>query len=207
MEKAKNVHEFIEKQRQAIAMNPECGTSHYNLAVGYMGLEKFDLAEEELHAALDCSPTLAEAYVQLGGLALRKGDMESCLYYNRMATKSRPAFAEGFGNIGFVLLQQGKIDEAIKNLEKAIVYNKKFIQAYTTLGNAYLMNGMVDKSIEANLNALDLEPEFAVAHNNLAIGYMEKGEYEIAMKHLTKAKDLGYGIANEIEEEIKKHLQ
>ncbi len=41
MEKAKNVDEYIAMQRQAIAMNPECGTSHYNLGVALLGLKKW----------------------------------------------------------------------------------------------------------------------------------------------------------------------
>jgi len=45
MEKARNVEEYIAQQRAAIAANPECGNSHYNLAVGLLGQRKFDEAE------------------------------------------------------------------------------------------------------------------------------------------------------------------
>ena len=41
MEKAKNAEEFIAVQRSAIAQNPECGTSHYNLAVALLGQRNF----------------------------------------------------------------------------------------------------------------------------------------------------------------------
>ena len=68
MAQAKNAEEYIATQRLAIASNPECGTSHYNLAVGLLGLGKFDEAEKELLEAISCSPNLAEAYVQLGGI-------------------------------------------------------------------------------------------------------------------------------------------
>ena len=68
MQKAKNVEEYIARQRSAIASNPECGTSHYNLAVALLGQKKYDEAEKELHEAIQCSPNLAEAYVQLGGI-------------------------------------------------------------------------------------------------------------------------------------------
>ena len=37
MAKMKNADEFIAQQRQAIAQNPECGNSHYNLGVALMG--------------------------------------------------------------------------------------------------------------------------------------------------------------------------
>jgi len=85
MTKAKNVQEYIAHQKTAIASNPECGTSHYNLAIGLLGLKKYEEAEKELLTAVECSPNLAEAYVQLGGICLQRGDMEGCLKYNKMA--------------------------------------------------------------------------------------------------------------------------
>lgn len=61
MTKAKNVEEYIARQRVAIAGNPDCGVSRYNLAVALLGLQKYDEAEKELIATIHCSPNLAEA--------------------------------------------------------------------------------------------------------------------------------------------------
>jgi tetratricopeptide (TPR) repeat protein len=205
MPKAKNVEEYIARQQAAIAANPDCGTSHYNLAIGLLGLKKYDEAEKELFAAIECSPTLAEAYVQLGGISLQRGDLEGCLHFNKRAVQSRAGFAEGYGNIGFVQLQLGNIEEAISALEKAIRWNPKFLQAYTTLANAYLMKGMIDESIDTSMKVIAIEPEFAVAHNNLGIAYLEKEEYSLAVRHLDKAVELGYEVAPEIMDEIKKY--
>jgi tetratricopeptide (TPR) repeat protein len=202
MEKAKDVEEYIARQRAAIAANPECGTSHYNLAVGLLGQRKFDEAEMELFEAVGNSPTLAEAYVQLGGICLSKGDLDGCLKYNIQATKTRAGFSEGYGNMGFVYLQKGELDDAIKYLQKAITHNSNFLQAYTTLANAYLMKGLVDESIAANQKALKLEPDFPVAHYNLAIAYLEKGETAPAVEHFDRAIELGFEAAPEIAKEI-----
>jgi tetratricopeptide (TPR) repeat protein len=136
MTKAKNVEEYIARQRMAIAGNPDCGVSHYNLAVAFLGQKKYDEAEKELFAAIHCSPNLAEAYVQLGGLCLQRDDLDGCMAYNQQAVKSRAGFAEGHGNIGFVHLQKGEIDDAIRSLQKAIRWNPNFLQAYATQANA-----------------------------------------------------------------------
>ncbi len=45
---------------------------------------------------------MAEAYVQLGGIAMQRGDLEGCLRYNITATQQRPFFAVPWGNIGYV---------------------------------------------------------------------------------------------------------
>ncbi len=205
MQKPKNVEEFIARQRMAIASNPDCGTSHYNLAIGLLGQKKYEEAEKELQEAIHCSPTLAEAYVQLGGIRLQRGDLDGCLEYNQRAIKARAGFSEGYGNIGFVQLQKGNVDEAIAALRKAIAFNANFIQAYATLANAYLMKGLIDESIEAGIKVLELEPNFAVAHNNLAIAYLEKGEHELAATHIDKAVQLGYEVAPEILQEIESY--
>ncbi|MCF8077733.1 MAG: tetratricopeptide repeat protein [Desulfobacterales bacterium] len=203
---AKDVHEYIKKQRMAVAQNPDCGTSHYNLAVGLLGLKQYEEAEKELLQAIDCSPTLAEAYVQLGGICLARGDLDGCPDWNKRATQSRAGFSEGWGNIGFVHLQRGELEDAVYALEKAIRWNPKFIQALASLANAYLAQGEVEKSIDTGLKALALEPEFAVAHNNLAVAYLENGQAAEAARHARKAESLGYPVAPEIKKEIDAHL-
>jgi tetratricopeptide (TPR) repeat protein len=202
---AKNADEYIEHQRAAIASNPECGTSHYNLAVGLLGQKNYEEAEKELFLAIECSPTLAEAYVQLGGLCLQRGDLDGCFDFNQRAVKVRPGFSEGHSNMGFVHLQKGNIDEAITSLERAVAFNFRFVQAFATLGNAYLMKGRLDDSIKTSLKALELEPTFAVVHNNLAIAYLEKGEYVKAVEHCDKALENGYNVADEILKEMEAH--
>ena len=201
----KNADEYISQQKAAIASNSECGNSHYNLAVAYLGQKKYAEAEKELHEAISCSPSLAEAYVQLGGIRLQRGDLEGCLDYNQRAVKARAGFAEGWGNIGFVHMQLGNIDEAIPALEKAVRWNMKFLQAYTTLANAYLAKGRIEESIETNLKVITMEPNFPVVYNNLAIAYLEKGEFDLAIENADKAVELGYDVAPQILEELNTH--
>jgi tetratricopeptide (TPR) repeat protein len=205
MPKAKNVEEYLAMQRAGIASNPDCGTSHYNLAVGLMGQKKYNEAERELHAAIDCSPSLAEAYVQLGGICLQRGDLDGCFEYNKQATKARAGFFEGYGNMGFVHLQRGEAEEAIAALKKALTFNSRFIQAHSTLASAYLMSGLIDESIEANLKVIELDPNFAIAYNNLAIAYLEKGKYDKAVENCDKAAKFGYEVDPEILKEIEEH--
>ncbi len=211
----KDVDEQIAMLRDALSRNTECGTTHYNLAVALLGKQEYMEAEKELHEAIDCSPTLAEAYVLLGGICLQRKDLEGCYRFNQRATKARAGFAEGYGNMAFVLLQlvdgkdpkedEEKVDKAIKNLKKAIIHNKHFVQAYTTLGTAYFMKGLVDEGIQANLEAVNVQPEFPIAHNNLAVAYLEKGEYAKAIEHLDMAEKLGFEVAQELKDELAPH--
>ncbi len=202
MVEARNVDEYIEKQRLALSSNPECGTTHYNLGVALLGKKQYKEAEKSFLEAIECSPTLAEAFVQLGGLCLRNGDLDGCLDWNKRAVKARPGFSEGYGNIGYVYMQQGNPEEAIKNLKRATAFNFRFVQGFTTMATAYLMLGQVDDAIEACQNALKAEPNFPVAYNNLAIAYLEKGDKQQAKVHAQKAIELGYEVAPEIMKEL-----
>ncbi|WP_457551107.1 tetratricopeptide repeat protein [Desulfobacula sp.] len=211
----KNADENIARLKSQLVQNDECGTTHYNLAVALLGKQEYIEAEKELHDAIECSPTLAEAYVLLGGLCLQRKDLEGCYRYNKNATKARAGFAEGYGNMAFVLLQlvdgkdpkedEEKVDKAIKNLKKAIIHNKNFVQAYTTLGTAYFMKGIWPEGIKANLEALNVQPEFPVAHNNLCVGYIETGEFDKAIFHCDKAEKLGFQVAKEMKTELMPH--
>ena len=207
-----NADEHIAQLKKNLLHNDECGTTHYNLGVAYMGKQEYVEAEKELHEAIDCSPTLAEAYVLLGGICLQRKDLEGCYRFNQRATKARAGFAEGFGNMAFVLLQlidgknpkedEEKMDKAIKNLKKAIIHNKNFVQAYTTLGTAYFMKGLVPEGIKANLEAVKIQPEFPVAHNNLAVAYLESEQFEKAIVHCDKAEKFGFEVAQELKDEL-----
>jgi len=211
----KDSDEQIAKLRAGLVQNDECGTTHYNLAVALMGKQEFVEAEKALHDAIDRSPTLAEAYVLLGGICLQRKDLEGCYRFNQRAVKARAGFAEGYGNMAFVLLQlvdgkdaredEEKMDKAIKNLKKAIIHNKNFVQAYTTLGTAYFMKGLVQEGIKANLQAIKIQPEFPVAHNNLAVAYLEIEDFDKAIVHSDKAEELGFEVAQELKDELAPH--
>jgi hypothetical protein len=56
--KEKTTKKYIEEQIVSLSTNPECGTTHYNLAIGLIKEQKWDEAVEELIAAVDASPTL-----------------------------------------------------------------------------------------------------------------------------------------------------
>lgn len=208
----KDVDENIAGLKAALTRNDECGTTHYNLAVALLGKQEYVEAEKELHEAVDCSPSLAEAYVLLGGICLQRKDLEGCYRFNQRATKARAGFAEGYGNMAFVLLQlvdgkdpkedEEKVDKAIKNLRKAITHNKNFVQAYTTLGTAYFMKGLIPEGIKANLEAIKVQPEFPVAYNNLSVAYLENGEFDKAIAHCDKAEELGFEVAQELKDEL-----
>jgi tetratricopeptide (TPR) repeat protein len=205
MKKPKTTKEYIQEQVRTLASSPECGTTHYNLAIGLIKEQKWDEAFEELMAAVNECPTLGEAYVALGGISMNRGDLNACINFNKRAIAARPKFAQPYGNVGFAYVQMGDPETAVDFLEKAVSINPQFIQAYTTLASAYFMQGRLDDCISAANKALELEPTFAVAHNNLALAYFEKGAYKQAVEHCDMAVAHGFEVEPRFLKELEPH--
>ncbi|MBI4805621.1 MAG: tetratricopeptide repeat protein [Desulfovibrio sp.] len=202
-----SIDDYIAELESRLQKNDQCASSHYNLGIAYLSKRRYDAAKTCFLRAAERSPTMAEAYVQLGGLAMNEGDIEGCLSMNQAALKARARFAVPHSNIGFCLLQMGQVDEALKALRKAIKLDSQFVQAYGTLGSALYMAGETDESIEMSKRAIELHPKFGPAWNNLALAYLEKGDAAQAMSCVKQAKECNYevhpGLISEIEAKLK----
>ena len=191
---ANNVDEYIAELQQQLAENPTCASHHYNLGVAYLSKRMWQEAEKAFLEAVENSSRMADAYVQLGGICLQRGDIEGCLNYNKHAKGCRPQFAVPYANMGFCYLQTGDVDRAIVNLKKAVNRDPGFVQALTTLGSAYIMDEQFDDAKASLDKAVEIEPGFGPAWNNLGLYWLEKGDKAQARECLAKAKETGYEV-------------
>ena len=195
---AKNVDEYIAELQAELAGNPTCASHHYNLGVAYLSKRMWQEAEASFLEAVENSARMADAYVQLGGICLQRGDVEGCLNYNKHAKGCRPQFAVPFANMGFCYLQMGDVDRAIVNLTKALNRDPGFVQALTTIGSAYIMDGQLDEAKASLDKAVELEANFGPAWNNLALYWLEKQDKEKARECIAKAQETGYEVPEEL---------
>ncbi|MCQ2444661.1 MAG: tetratricopeptide repeat protein [Mailhella sp.] len=198
-----DINEYIHDLQEEIAKDPKCAIHHYNLGVAMLSLGDFTEAEECFLNAVRQSPHLAEAFIQLGGLCQRRGDLEGCLQYNKEAAEARAKFPEPWNNIGFVYLQQGEIDKAIGALQKALTWNPRFVQARSNLASALFQKGEYEKCIETCNMVIREYPDFAPAWNNLSLAAFELGDLEKAYDAALKAYEFGFDVADEYWKELK----
>ncbi len=200
-----DIDEYISDLKREIEQNEQCANHHYNLGLALLSKRDFVGAEESFLAAVRNSPRLAEAFVQLGGICLERGDLDGCLRYNEEAANCRAKFPVPWGNIGFVHLQRGEPEKAIKALKKAIKWEPNFIQAHNALATAFYMEGDYEAS-EASCNeALRRAPDFAPAWNNLSLVLFEKGEFARAVEAADKALEGGFEVRQEYLNELAPH--
>ena len=96
-----DIDEYIADLKMEIAANEQCATHHYNLGLALLSKRDFVGAEEALLNAVRNSPHLAEAYVQLGGICLERGDLEGCLRYNEEAAQCRSCLEQRVRAAGY----------------------------------------------------------------------------------------------------------
>ncbi len=200
-----DIDEYIADLKSEIQQNDKCANHYYNLGLALLTKRDFMGAEDAFLAAVRNAPRLAEAFVQLGGICLERGDLDGCLRYNEEAANCRAKFPVPWGNIGFVHIQRGEPDKAITALKKAIKWEPNFIQAHSALATAFFMQGDYKASEEACNEALRREPNFAPAWNNLALALFEQSEFARSVEAADKAVTLGFEVRSEFLAELEPH--
>ncbi len=200
-----NLDEYIADLKVEIANNEQCANHHYNLGLALLTKRDFMGAEDSFLTAVRHSPRLAEAFIQLGGICLERGDLDGCLRYNEEAANCRAKFPIPWSNIGFVHLQRGEPSKAITALKKALKWDPNFIQAHNAIATAYFMEGDYKASEAACNEVLRREPAFAPAWNNLALSLFEMGEFARAVEAADKALAHGFEVREEFLAELKEH--
>lgn len=201
-----DVNEYIDDLKKEIATgDKKCANHYYNLGVAYLSLRDFAAAEEAFLNAIRSSSHLAEAYVQLGGICLERGDLDGCLHYNEEAAKVRPRFAIAQSNMAFVYLQKGEPDKAIAALRKALSWDPRFIQARHEMTTALFMKGDYEECERLCRELIAEQPGFAPAWNNLALALFQQGRQKEAVAAADKAIELGFDVAKGFLADLEAH--
>lgn len=197
-----DIDEYIADLKAEIEANDQCATHYYNLGLALLSKRDFVGAEGAFLDAVRNSPHLAEAYVQLGGICLERGDLEGCLRYNEEAANCRAKFPVPWSNIAFVHLQRGNPDKAITALNKALKWDPDFVQAQNALATAYFMKGELDACEKQCKAIIEKQPGFAPAWNNLALCHLDQGRVAEARDAAAKAAELGFEVPQGLLDEL-----
>lgn len=197
--------EYIAGLQASIEDNEECANHHYNLGVALLAKRDWAAAEASFLECIRNSSHFAEAFIQLGGICMQKGDLDGCLHYNQEAAQCRAKFPVPLANIAFVHLQRGEADEAIASLHKALKWDPDFVQAKCTLASALYMKGELDESLKVSREIIAKQPAFAPAYNNMALVFVEKGDFAKAIEAADKAVEMGFDLNPAFAAELNEH--
>ena len=149
-------------------------------------------AIEELRAALELAPELAEAHAELGGMYAEVGRLQEALDELREAVRLAPEMGQARFNLGTLLLHLGRPEEAIQNLQQAVEAEPSDSDTLNNLGLALLAVGRVEEAGRSLESSLAVDPDNPEAHFNLARTLAIQGQMERAAEHLRIAARLDH---------------
>ncbi len=123
---------------------PDLAEIAYNMGVAHEILGDDTEARKRYLRATDIDPTLGEAWLNLGALAEREGDLNRALQAYRAGLRNAPDNPDLIVGVIGVLRKLGQHDAAISEARTALSRNANNVNAYNNLGLVYIEQGNLD---------------------------------------------------------------
>jgi tetratricopeptide (TPR) repeat protein len=142
----KEYNEAIKYYREAIKLNPDDATTHYDLGVLLYSLKRFDEAEAEWRDAIKLNPHFSAAHYNLGVLLYGLKRFDEAVEECREAIKSNPYDTDAHYNFGVLLFGLKRFDEAEEEYRETIKLNHAYAEAYTNLAILFSKTGRSEEA-------------------------------------------------------------
>ncbi|HET6488471.1 MAG TPA: tetratricopeptide repeat protein, partial [Syntrophales bacterium] len=152
---------------EAIRINPNYSSPHYNLANYYAARGDKEQAYRHYQEAVRIRPDYANAYNNLGVLLASQGRFEEAASQYEKALRIEPANAGFHYNCGVALANQGRLSEAAAQFRDALVLRPNYAEAHNDLGKVLMTEGRPEEAASHFREAVWLKPNFTEARRNL----------------------------------------
>ncbi len=130
-------YDTIESYKQAIRINPDDASAHYNLGVTYYELGMYKEMIESCKQAIKIDPDDASVHNNLGLAYGKSGKYEEAIESYKQALRIDPDDAKVHNNLGVAYIRLNKYKEAIESYKLAIKIKPDDADAHYNLGVAY----------------------------------------------------------------------
>lgn len=117
--------DLVQRHLEYLQFYPNNHTAFYNLGLAFAKENMADNAERAFLKALEISPKMTEALINLGGLAYGRMDWDKTIEYNEKALEVIPDMAQSKLNIAFALLMKEENDKAADMFADVLMQDKK----------------------------------------------------------------------------------
>jgi len=171
---------------------PELGQIPYDLGIIATELDDLDGARKYYMRATDLDPKIGDAWLNLGALSERAGNLQNALSSYETGLRYQPDNDKLIVGIIGVLRKLGRTDEAIEKAKAALVKNANNVDAYNNLGLVYVDQGKLDLAMFIYQKALTIEnaDRNALLHCNLGKVYLLRGDLALARQQLERSLEL-----------------
>lgn len=177
--------------KKALSVSPHFGGTYYNLGNLYGNMERYEEAIASYKRAIELYPEYSEAYFNLGFTYKKAGMFPEAVDCYRRSLEIEPGKPGVYNNLGNVYGAMGKTEEAMAAYADALRISPDSPDVLNNLGALYSYIGKEEDAVGYFMKAIEVDPDFALTYNNLAVIYLNRKDYEEAIRHCDKAKDLG----------------
>ncbi len=192
--------------KQAVGLEPENADIYNQFGEVYQRLKEPAKAIAHYQKALGLKRDSAETYFGLGLCYRQLGQVPHEIAAYRSALALKPDMPATLVNLGNAYFGQKQYDQAIECYIRALEVKPDDAWIYYNLGAAYSNSSDYTQAVTAYQQAVTLDPGIADAHQGLAYGLYMLRQYDLAWKHINRAKELGANVSDDQIEAIKSRL-
>ena len=164
---------------------------------GYTAMENSnpDRAIELFKSALEITPDMVEAHVNLGFSYRMLGDRQNQIRHFEEAVKLKPDAPDFHYNLGLAYSDARMYPEATAEFKRAVELNPSLKEAHFNLGMMLYKTGNSAEAILVFKKCLELSPEWFEAYLNLGTCYLKVNDAKSALAQFEEAAKLKPGSA------------
>ena len=170
--------------KQAIAIYPRLKSAFINLAHLHMQSNKASEAEAELHMALAIDSNQPDAWILLGLLRARAGDLAGARASYTEAIRSDPGAWAAYWSRGRAYFDEGRFRQAAADLEQVVKLRPREPHALLELGICLEAEGAGQEAFGYYRKALEINPRQREAHYRIGVILVRQGRYQEGEKYL-----------------------
>jgi predicted O-linked N-acetylglucosamine transferase (SPINDLY family) len=175
----------IERHRRSIASSSPLSmveaAEKYAVALQHLQAGRLRPAETSFRELLAANPEHAEAWHQLGLIALQVGKPEiavECISRAIVLNGNNPDFHVNLGN---AYLARQNPEQAVDCYRRALELKPDHSPAYYNLSAAHRVLGKLEEAVDFYLHAQDPQPDYTVAHYHLGNALRAEGKLDEAV--------------------------
>ena len=151
-----------------VRANPLSTIGYGKLAGALFEEGRTDEAIAYYQRALEISPNVAEARVNLANALLQTGQVDAAIEQFQKALAIKPGYSLAHYNFGIALVAKGRTAEAMAQFQETIEIDPNLAAGHTSLANVLLLMGRIDEAIAQFQEAVRLNPGDVNAQDDLA---------------------------------------
>jgi Flp pilus assembly protein TadD/SAM-dependent methyltransferase len=171
----------VASYEQAIAVDPEYASAHYNLALTHLLLLRYSEAETSFRTALLYRADFPEAWVALADALRALGRDEEALAALDKAIALRSDYVGALLNSIALLQNLGRLESAVANSRRVLELEPDNSMAQFSVAISLHGLGRLSEAETSYRRALALEPDYPDARANLALVLQAKGRMQEAL--------------------------